>query len=179
MPIPALCREVPEIACRAPEPSSKDRHNSRTARERDSAGDRLALIAEAGLPPVRAPAPRPWRQPARSRRGRSHSSDSASCGCAVRRSVSGMVRARLGGASSSEGALAGVAAATSSPTPLPDGFVRGGRPSTGAGPTRRQEGTVRRRTTTGEGEPSSAPPPTAAFVQQAVKQLRRTERGQR
>jgi hypothetical protein len=42
MPIPALCREVPEVACRAPEPSSKDRHNSRTARERNSAGDRLA-----------------------------------------------------------------------------------------------------------------------------------------
>ena len=42
MPISALCRKVPEIACRAPEPSSKDRHNSRTARERNSAGDRLA-----------------------------------------------------------------------------------------------------------------------------------------
>src|SRR5215217_1337808 len=42
MPRPALCREVPEIACRAPEPSSKDRHNSPTARERNSAGDRLA-----------------------------------------------------------------------------------------------------------------------------------------
>ena len=54
MPIRALCREVPAIACRACEANSQDRHNSPTARERDSAGDRPALVAEAGLPPVRA-----------------------------------------------------------------------------------------------------------------------------
>jgi hypothetical protein len=41
------------------EARSKHRHNSRTARSLESAGDCLALIAEAELPLIRALAPRP------------------------------------------------------------------------------------------------------------------------